>query len=106
MIPELGENQAQIRRNKVVGVANKIKHPPCPLLAAPTLKGVKMKERDTTFPKLITKTKTKRYVVICPVSKAPIGPVFQFRIQASQFLQHHLIQKHQISLAELKENYE
>jgi hypothetical protein len=55
-----------------------------------------MKERDSSFPNMITKTKSKRYVAVCPICNTQIGSVFQFRIQASQSLRYHLEKKHQL----------
>lgn len=53
-----------------------------------------MKERDDSFPKMITKTKSKRYIAVCPVCKEAITSALQFRIQASQQLRYHLEKQH------------
>lgn len=67
-------------------------HPP--LSAIPAYKGnYQMKQRDFSYPKLITKTKSKRYISICPHCHLN-SPVFQFRIQASEYLRNHLRIKH------------
>ena len=55
-----------------------------------------MKQRDESFPKNITKTKTKQYVAFCPECKEVITPPLPFRIQASQRLRYHLEKEHHI----------
>jgi hypothetical protein len=63
-----------------------------------------MKERDTSFPGCITKTKSKRYIAICPACKDVITPsALQFRIQASERLRHHLKTCHDMTEQQGKE---
>jgi len=55
------------------------------------------KERDGSYPNNISRTKSKRYVAVCPVCDhvVTISPT-QFRIQASQQLRNHLAKEHQL----------
>jgi hypothetical protein len=56
----------------------------------------KRKEYDTTFPNMVHKTKYKNYVPVCPACKHP-GPVFRFRIEATNWLRGHLKTKHDMT---------
>jgi BED zinc finger len=63
-----------------------------------------MKERDTTFPGCIVKTKSKRYMAVCPACKEVITrSALQFRIQASDRLRQHLKTCHNMTEQQGKE---
>lgn len=63
-----------------------------------------MKQRDTSLPGWIVKTKSKRYIGICPVCKKDITGVRQFRIQASEQIRYHLKTEHGLTEQEAKAN--
>lgn len=55
-----------------------------------------------TMPGMVHKTKSKYYVAVCPACKKP-SAVFQFRIQATNYLRGHLKSAHNMTEKEALE---